>query len=76
MHHVEVSQGSDGTRQCEWEEDPRREPYPRTDAHIKRSSDGPAAVVHVRLRALINQVARGVPAPNQKRNDFFSRPES
>lgn len=61
---------------------PRGELYPRTDAQIKRSSDGSAAVVDVHLCALITHVARGGSAPNQKkisilekRNDFFC-PES
>lgn len=49
------------------EEDPRREPYPRTDAQIERSSDAPAAVIDVHLCALISHVAHGISAPNQKK---------
>lgn len=49
------------------EEDPRREPYPRTDAQIEPNSDALSAVIDVHLCALISHIARGISAPNQKK---------
>lgn len=53
------------------EEDPRREPYPRTDAQIEPNSDALSAVIDVHLCALISHIARGISAPNQKKKNQY-----